>query len=293
MKPQTGRRSTFLALGALTALASMQLPAVSHQSPEPCNSNDPAMNITKDRTYVRPGDTVTYRVEVHNLGTPNGPPCDISDAVVTLTVPGPDGQPSGPTTTLATGLALPAGTGLTQFNPVTWTVALDPGVDDAVVRAELSGVLHDAQVNHAAHVVKTLGTSRTAPWTELSVVATPPSGPAPHKVTFTYTEKNTGNGPISQVVLTDDVCSPVTRTGGDTDNDNALDVGESWTFTCTTTIPTTGTIKTSVKATGVNMQDSRPAPDEFATATVTVGSRSVAPTEVLGEQTLRELPRTS
>jgi uncharacterized repeat protein (TIGR01451 family) len=290
MKAVTGHRSAVLALGVLTAVTAMQLPAASHQSPDPCNSNDPSLNITKDRTYVRPGDTVTYRVEVHNLGTPNGPPCDITNASVTITVPAPNGTPSGPTTTLASGLSLPAGTGLTQLNPVTWLVTLDPGVDDAVVRAEFNGILHDAPTDHVAHVVKTLGTARTAPWTELSVVASPPSGVAPHEVEFTYTEKNTGNGPIGRVALTDDACAPITRTGGDTDNDNVLDVGEAWTFTCTTTIPTAGTVKTNVKATGINMQDGRPAPDEFATATVTV---TAPPVEVLGEEIPRVLPRTS
>jgi uncharacterized repeat protein (TIGR01451 family) len=290
MKRWIGRRPTVVTLGALATLASMQLPAASHQSPEPCSSNDPGLNISKDRTYIRPGDTVNYRVEVHNLTTPDGPACDITNGTVTVTVPAADGSATGPKTILASDLNLPAGTPLTQLNPVSWKVALNPGVSDAVVQAYLTGVVHDAPTNHVAAVVKTLGTAITAPWTELTAVANPPSGEAPLKVTFTYTEKNTGNSPINGVVMTDDVCAPVTYVSGDTDTDKVLDVGEAWTFTCTTTLSTPGTVTTHVKAVGNNMQDNRPAPDEHASATVNVNLKSTP--EVLGEKIPRVLPRT-
>jgi uncharacterized repeat protein (TIGR01451 family) len=292
-----GRRPTVLALGALAVLESMQLPAASHQLPEPCNANDPGLNIAKDRTYIRPGDTVTYRVEVHNLNTPNGPACDVTEATVALILPAPDGKPTGARTVLASGLDLPAGMPPTQLNPVAWPVALDPGVFDAVSRAELTGVVHDAPTNHWAEVVKTLGTAITAPWTELTAVASPSTGEAPLEVTFTYAEKNTGNSPINGVTMTDDVCAPITFVSGDTDNDQVLDVGETWTLTCTTTLTTPGTVTSHVKSVGNNMQDNRPAPDELASATVTVNAKPEAvtpprPPEVLGEQLPRELPRT-
>ena len=57
-------------------------------------------------------------------------------------------------------------------------------------------------------------------------------------VTFTYAVSNpsSNNGSVSDVVVTDDKCAnvegPVSKTGGD--DDDLLDPGETWTFTCTT-----------------------------------------------------------
>lgn len=291
MTSRTPGRSAVVTIGAFTALVSMQLPAGSHQSPLPCNANDPGLNITKDRTWIRAGDVVTYTVEVHNEATEAGTPCDFTDAKVTVTLPAPDGTPTGEQKVIATGLDLPAGTGVTQLPPVTWTVALDPGVEDAVVRAHITGKIHDAQTDHAATVIKTLGTDVTAPFTVLTATASPPSGTAPLTVTFTYVEKNTGTSPITGIEVTDDTCSPVALTAGDNDGDTVLDVGETWTYTCTTTLTTEGTVTTKVKATGIDANDKRPHPEENASATVTV-TAPVAPPQVLGEEVIRELPRT-
>ena len=276
----------------------MQLPAVSDQSPAGCTSNDPVLNITKDRTWVRNGDTITYHVEVHNLATPTGNACDFSGATVAITVPAPDGTPTGPRTVLAENLDLPAGTGLTQFKPVTWVVNLNPGVTDAVVKADVTGTIHDAPTNHYAAVVKTLGTTLTNALTELSTVASPPSGQAPLKVTYTYKEKNTGNAPIKDVVMTDDTCSPISIVSGDTGNDKVLDVGETWTLTCTTTLTNPGTVTSHAKAIGTNVQDNRPHPEENAQATVTVNKPPAVLNEVIPPPppppppVPRELPRT-
>jgi hypothetical protein len=280
-------RSALLAAGTAASLVFMQLPAASIQSPAGCTSNDPVLNITKDRTYVRNGDTITYHVEVHNLATPTGPACDFSNATVAITVPAPDGTPTGPRTVLAQSLDLPAGTGLTQFKPVTWVVNLNPGVEDAVVKAEVAGIIHDAPTDHSALVVKTLGTTVTNALTELTVVPNPASGVAPLRVTYTYMERNVGNAPIKDVNMTDDVCSPITLVSGDQGNDKILDVGETWTLTCTTTLTTPGTVTTHVKSTGNNTQDNRPHPEENAQANVTVRPQ---PT-VLSETTPPPPPR--
>lgn len=291
-------RSALLAAGIAATFVFTQLPAVSEQSPPGCTSNDPVLNITKDRTWVRNGDTITYHVEVHNLATPTGAACDFSGATVAITVPAPDGTPTGPRTVLAESLDLPAGTGLTQFKPVTWVVNLNPGVTDAVVKAEVTGTIHDAPTNHYAAVVKTLGTTLTNAFTELSVVPNPASGNAPLTVTYTYTEKNVGNAPIKDVVMTDDVCSPITMASGDTGDDRILGVGETWTLTCTTTLTTPGTVTNHVKAIGTNVHDNRPHPEENAQATVTVNrpptvlNETVPPPPPPPPPVPRELPRT-
>jgi hypothetical protein len=53
-------------------------------------------------------------------------------------------------------------------------------------------------------------------------------------VTYAYLVSNSGNVPLSDVAVMDNKCSPVTYVSGD-DGNGLLDVGETWTFTCTYT----------------------------------------------------------
>jgi uncharacterized repeat protein (TIGR01451 family)/uncharacterized repeat protein (TIGR02543 family) len=55
-------------------------------------------------------------------------------------------------------------------------------------------------------------------------------------VTYTYEVTNPGDDALSAVTVSDDRCSPVTFVGGDTDGDELLDVGETWTYRCSTTL---------------------------------------------------------
>lgn len=66
-------------------------------------------------------------------------------------------------------------------------------------------------------------------------------------VTYIYRVTNPGVEPLD-VTVTDDKCGPVTRTGGDTDGDNRLDVNETWIYSCTATLTVT-TVNTAI-ATG-------------------------------------------
>ena len=50
-------------------------------------------------------------------------------------------------------------------------------------------------------------------------VANPKSANPGDTVTYTYSVTNPGDSALSDVVVTDDKCSPVTFTGGDTDGD--------------------------------------------------------------------------
>ena len=71
------------------------------------------------------------------------------------------------------------------------------------------------------------------------------SGPAlvhhGDSITYHFAVTTPGSSPLHDVTVTDDRCSPVSTTlvksGGDTDN--LLEVGETWTFECTMTVPAT------------------------------------------------------
>ena len=85
-------------------------------------------------------------------------------------------------------------------------------------------------------------------------------------VTYTYVVHNLGIEPLRDVAVTDDKCSPVTQTGGDTDEDELLDLTEVWTFTCTAKL--TGT--TTNTATGTGKDDEGNTATDQDTATVNV-----------------------
>ncbi len=58
-------------------------------------------------------------------------------------------------------------------------------------------------------------------------------------VTYTYTVTNPGIVAMKNVVVTDNKCSPVTFVSGDSNNNNLLDPGETWIYTCKTNVPVT------------------------------------------------------
>ena len=72
-------------------------------------------------------------------------------------------------------------------------------------------------------------------------------------------------------VLTDDRCSSITYTGGDTHltNPSIVDPGETWTFTCAHQFTTPGVFTSLVSVTGFSSRDGRPWPVTTATSTVT------------------------
>ena len=73
---------------------------------------------------------------------------------------------------------------------------------------------------------------------------------APDVVVYTYIVANPGDDPLSNVVVSDNKCSPLVYQGGDANNNGLLDPSETWTYRCTTTL-TQDTLNT-VTATGVD-----------------------------------------
>jgi uncharacterized repeat protein (TIGR01451 family) len=97
-----------------------------------------------------------------------------------------------------------------------------------------------------------------------------PGGPG--QVQYTYTLRNIGTVPVTNVTMVGDTCSPIVRQSGDTDGDNQLDVTETWVHTCTTTLTQshTNTVVATGWANGLTATD-------IASASVIVGLPIVPP----------------
>lgn len=97
-----------------------------------------------------------------------------------------------------------------------------------------------------------------------------PDGPG--SVTYTYTLRNPGTVPVTNITLVGDTCSPITLASGDTNSDAKLDVSETWTYRCTTTLTEThtNTVVATGWANGLSATD-------IASATVVVGEPLVPP----------------
>lgn len=121
-----------------------------------------------------------------------------------------------------------------------------------------------------------IGTPLVAPVPPLIDVVKVPSPLAlpagPGLVTYTYTVKNIGTVPMTDVTLIGDTCSPITLSSGDTNGDLKLDMEETWIYNCAKTLTktTTNTVVATGHANGLNAVD-------VASATVIVGSPIVPP----------------
>jgi hypothetical protein len=91
-------------------------------------------------------------------------------------------------------------------------------------------------------------------------------------VTYEYAVSNPGTVAMSTISLTDNRCTPVTYISGDTNADSLLDLTETWTYRCTTTLAltTTNTATATGVANGFTAVDT-------ANATVVVGVDAPAP----------------
>ena len=114
----------------------------------------------------------------------------------------------------------------------TWTVAAtpDPLVNTVTASGDSGGTTYTDDDDHTLDV---LG----------SGINVTKSGPATagigELVTYTFTVTNSGEVPLSNVTVVDDVAGTATYQSGDTNTDNKLDVSETWTFTATWTVAAT------------------------------------------------------
>ncbi|MDO8509895.1 MAG: hypothetical protein Q7S24_02015, partial [bacterium] len=97
-----------------------------------------------------------------------------------------------------------------------------------------------------------------------------PNGPG--SVLYTYTVRNIGTVPMTDVSLVGDTCSPIVLSSGDINNDAKLDLNEVWVHTCSTILSEThtNTVVATGWANGISASD-------IANATVVVGVPVVPP----------------
>ncbi len=264
-----------------TGTASDQQPAPKETSGEvTVTVINPHTTLTKtpSATIVRKGDSVTYTYKEKNDGTD-----PITNVVVT------DDKCSPVTPTLGgDGIH---NTGDTNNNGVldpgeTWTYTCKTTLNDTTTNvATASGTASDdkaAPDERSGEVtVKVIN-----PHTTLIKSADPTSGLAPLDVTYAYKEKNDGNDPISNVVVTDDKCSPViptlkdaTHNTGDTNSNGVLDPGETWVYTCKAILNDTTT--NTAKATGT-ASDDKAAPEETSNKVTVTIQKPAAPGRMTG-----------
>src|SRR5689334_6079814 len=90
------RRAVLLLTATVIGGAAGAAPALA-QDPVGCRSNSFQLAISKDRTYIRDGETINYTVSVSNPGLPA---CTVSSANVQLQLPDATGNPSSVLQTL-------------------------------------------------------------------------------------------------------------------------------------------------------------------------------------------------
>lgn len=132
--------------------------------------------------------------------------------------------------------------------------------------------------NDIAAVVSSSGGSVILPFLVpplIDVVKVPdplalPGGPG--LVKYTYTLRNIGTIPVTNITMVGDTCSPIVLISGDTNTDGRLDVTETWVHTCSTTLTKThtNTVVATGWANGISAVD-------IASATVIVGLPVVPP----------------
>ncbi len=235
----------FIFLITLSVGLMFNVPTVSaHQDPVACNASGlqefPSISPSTD---VHAGDTLTYSIIYANLDPDGaGPvaPCNVTGANATIT------KPNGTVLNVLTNATLNVGDTLTcpgsagcAAGPYTYVVnsANENGSGDVVTNFHIAGILHqNASDNLIASDDDNLSSHVIHPSTVLTKTPSATVVLAGTNVTYTYTEHNDGDVVLTSPSVTDDKCSPVTYSTGDTNSNGKLDPGETWTYTCTMAI---------------------------------------------------------
>jgi len=258
------RRKSLLVMVMATVVVSTTSTSAYAQDPAGCLGNRMGLDIFKDRTYVRDGETINYYASVRNDA---GSGCNVSSASVKLQLPTASGDPSATLIPLTNLANFSFGFPLTQYGPYPYTVNFG-GAAPARYTARVSiadARLHDVPPPYSVlDLDRTLQTLTVQPSLTIDKTGSTTGGLAPQTVTYTYTVRNTtkvsipiGDPPteLSNVSPSDDRCSPLAGPSGDTNGDHKLQLSETWTYTCTSTFTNPGTYTNTVTVCGDNVID--------------------------------------
>src|SRR4051794_11971197 len=265
-----------IAAAVVVASLAGSSPALAHQSPPGCNTGASHVDLTGASLNVvhRNGDPISIVAKVSN-DAPGA--CDVTDATLKIAFPNADGTPGATEQVVGTGIDLPAGTTPKALPAVEGTVNFDPAVFQGNVKATLTGTFHwiGTHTPDAFLVGLEQPIVVTHPHAKIKVTPVQTLG----QVTYKYAvENDSAHDPhpgaadpnIFDIALTDDRCGPIPAAhAGDTNMDDVMEPGETWTYQCTTTLPA-GTFTNHVSLAASSTRDGRPWPATTGEGTVTV-----------------------
>ncbi|HET6657932.1 MAG TPA: calcium-binding protein [Gaiellaceae bacterium] len=249
--------------------------AAGHPSPPGCTQDAISVDWGQGINIVhRNGDVVTINAKVGNDHLASGI-CDVTDATITLTFPNSDGTSNGQEFVLATGVDLPAGTPMKSFGKKDLKVNFDPGVFRGYVTIFVTGTTHGADPDYPTGSGSGRPVVITRPHVSFSVSPTISIVP-PYTVQYDYYAENdspddpgvpvSSTPEVEDAEVTDDHCSPVAFTGGDTTISvpAIINKGEMWSYHCERSLPA-GSLVNVAKFTGFSIRDGRPWPKRRVT----------------------------
>lgn len=246
------------------------LPAFSEQSPPGCSANNLNVNIGVYANNVTNGTMVTWFVTVINPDIPTS--CDIilGPEGLFFICPGPDGNPTGPRTTLIPGgTRLRPGYGLQTFE-IPCLVNVSGTTAEAKVSAPGSVVLKNPIQNDPANVDKTISVNVFRPCLQLRSSCVSAVNATGSSVTVTYsgTLSNCGNIFLDNVEVFADQPAPGTRVFGPI----RLNAGATTNFTAsyTRTDDLCGPFVTALYARGIAPLDQPAEASATASSTCTI-----------------------
>ncbi|MDA0169784.1 hypothetical protein OJ998_11870 [Solirubrobacter taibaiensis] len=225
------------------------------QSPAGCIGNRFQADLLKDRTFIRDGETVNYRILIANNAAGA---CDASNVTLRFQLPSATGAPSPTFTTLFTAANFASGFREQTFGPFAFTPVFGatPPARYTARQTKASGVVHDVPAPGSdLNIDRDLQVLTVQPGLTIDKTGSTTGGPAPQSVVYTYTVRNVtlpaglpdDVSQMQNVVPTDDLCAPLTLVSGDTNGDAKMQIAETWTYTCGQTFPNPGVFTNTVK----------------------------------------------